>query len=651
VRGKLERRGVRECEDRFGLIRDFCAQFQRPFTILDLGANLGYFSLRLTEVFDCTSFALEGVYGGWLEEVLEQNNNPRVILARKNVKLADLRQLAEVEHFDVVLALSVIHHLDGGLAESLEVLRSLGDHVILELPFEANACGQQVVREAEAATLPPEAVWMGFGKSHLAEGARRIVRLSRPKTRITKSYLGSPREDLALTIHSDWADKQVEFHHKRERRRWLRGINLQTYLWFNGVYPRRAQIAELLRYSIQSSKIHRDIQPWNIVLQGDTAQLIDWDDPNHGNAYDDQKYLDRLWRLLRAEPPGPEHRAPAQDPAPPAPPKSLEFPGWVSQMAQPAKDLGWLLTGGLGDTIRQRNELKAKLAAAQDELQQARERLAVLTKTPPTRRPLPFIVLIVLPKSGGGQLAETLRLCLNLFRQEMSGPAQPLVAATAGNAGEWTEDKIISQAHFDASPGNLQLVKNYSPRLVLHLRDPRQTVLAWARQRQPRAERGPPRDWAGRSAAGDLRGDSLSELIDWQLANRLPNMLGWMEGWLAHAETGESPVVLLTEHQELSQSGSGVIHRILDFYQIPDWAQTPHGASGDWPMPLGHGAEEEWREVFNSAQQEICADLMAAYPRVNRRYGAEKSASSRLRDSAVAETRRREESHVPAQQN
>jgi hypothetical protein len=295
--------------------------------------------------------------------------------------------------------------------------------------------------------------------------------------------------------------------------------------------------------------------------------------------------------------------------------------------------------------------LKAKLAAALEELQQARARLAVLEKTPPGRRPLPFIVLVVLPKSGGGHLAETLRLSLNLPSQEMSGPAHSLDEAAAGKAGEGPEGKIISQVHFDTNPGNLQLVKNYSPRLVLHLRDPRQTVLAWARQLQRGAANGDPRYWAWRSAAEDLRGHSLSAMIDWHLANRLPTMLGWMEGWLAHAETGESPALLVTECVELVKNSEGLINRILDFYQIPDRAPTAPGGHGSSPAWFGQGDAEEWRKVFNRAQQEICADLMAAYPRVNRRYGGEKRAARREGELAGAESPRSEDPPVPAQRN
>ena len=301
VKGKMEQKGRRECADRFALISEFARNFQRPFTVLDLGANLGYFSLRLAETFDCTCVAIEGIYGEWIQEVLRRNENPRVVLLKKVFKLADLRALAQVEHFDVVLGLSVIHHLDGSFNESLEVLRSLGDHLILELPFEANACGQQLVHEAVSAPLPPEAVVMGFGVSHLAEGKRQIVRLSRPKTSIAKSYLGTPRTDLALTIHSDFVNKSVEFHNKPEARPWLQGINLQTYLWFNGAYPSKPEIAEALQRATAIVLRHRDIQSWNVVLQGAEVHLIDGDDPNHVFSYNDRQYLARLLLLLRAE--------------------------------------------------------------------------------------------------------------------------------------------------------------------------------------------------------------------------------------------------------------------------------------------------------------------------------------------------------------
>ena len=65
---------------------------QEDFTVLDLGANLGYFSLRLAERFDATCVAVEESYAAWLREILRANGNRRVILLRKQVSLRDLAQ-------------------------------------------------------------------------------------------------------------------------------------------------------------------------------------------------------------------------------------------------------------------------------------------------------------------------------------------------------------------------------------------------------------------------------------------------------------------------------------------------------------------------------------------------------------------------------
>jgi hypothetical protein len=50
-------------------------------------------------------------------------------------------------------------------------------------------------------------------------------------------------------------------------------------------------------------------------------------------------------------------------------------------------------------------------------------------------------------------------------------------------------------------------------------------------------------------------------------------------------------------------------------------AYTPKHVPKDSSTHFRKGDVEEWREVFNPSQQKICADLMAAYPRVNRLYG------------------------------
>ena len=147
VQGERLSKGVRECESRYDLIAGVAERFNRPFTVLDLGANLGYFSVRLAEDFDCTVLAVEGAYSSWLRDVLDRNGNERVIAASRRMTLQDLKTLADVEHFDLTLALSVTHHVGASYAETLAEVRRMGMAAVVELPTEDSACGQQSVRE------------------------------------------------------------------------------------------------------------------------------------------------------------------------------------------------------------------------------------------------------------------------------------------------------------------------------------------------------------------------------------------------------------------------------------------------------------------------------------------------------------------------
>ena len=49
VRGGTTAAGDRACVARYDLIRSVVADYRRPLTIWDLGANLGYFGCRLAE--------------------------------------------------------------------------------------------------------------------------------------------------------------------------------------------------------------------------------------------------------------------------------------------------------------------------------------------------------------------------------------------------------------------------------------------------------------------------------------------------------------------------------------------------------------------------------------------------------------------------
>lgn len=285
IKGKLIKRGVREVESRYSVIKEQASKFSRPFTVLDIGSNLGYFAIRLAEDFpECTVVALEGLYGNWLQENLEKNDSQRVILLNKNFSLNDLKILAECEHFDLVLAMSVTHHIKGDFKDVLKTIRQLGESKIVEIPTEDNACGQASV---QCSFIPDDATVIGYGKSHLNGPKRPIFYMHDKKTKLKKTYINSDRENpKEHHIESNYNSK-VFAKEKESVYDWHRGINLKTYLHFNGIYPDKNKIIEMVNHRRPKIK-HGDLKPHNIILQGDDVKYIDFLEKDAA-IYDDEE--------------------------------------------------------------------------------------------------------------------------------------------------------------------------------------------------------------------------------------------------------------------------------------------------------------------------------------------------------------------------
>lgn len=107
IRGRLQQRGYRECAARWTMIRAALASLPRPFTVLDLGAASGYFSYRLAETFGARCRAVEPADTRDTLRIERKNKNPLVRWDRRRLGPGDLPALGS---FDVVLALSVLHH-------------------------------------------------------------------------------------------------------------------------------------------------------------------------------------------------------------------------------------------------------------------------------------------------------------------------------------------------------------------------------------------------------------------------------------------------------------------------------------------------------------------------------------------------------------
>lgn len=169
--GRVIEKGYRECADRYAIVQAFCTRtFGRngKFTVRDIGANLCYFGLRLTEDFpNCKVTAYESHPAASRAAIahLSEHGNARVTLKTERLSIAAVRGL---EKCDLHLALSVLHHMPEPLGDWLGLLTS-ARYAIVELAVEPSARNHK-----RAPAVPEGAEILGYGDSHL-EAAKRPI--------------------------------------------------------------------------------------------------------------------------------------------------------------------------------------------------------------------------------------------------------------------------------------------------------------------------------------------------------------------------------------------------------------------------------------------------------------------------------------------
>lgn len=171
-KGKLIKSGQRISDDRYNIIKQFCMNYNKPFTVLDIGANMCYFGIRLTEDFNkCNVVAFEFHSFEMRNEHVKKYGNNRLMFLKRKIKIDDIKLLNSCCHFDLVLALSVLHHLSGDTSEWIREIRKLSDSTIIE--FALTDSKRTAIRHNY--TIPPDGEILGYGISHLKKQIERPI--------------------------------------------------------------------------------------------------------------------------------------------------------------------------------------------------------------------------------------------------------------------------------------------------------------------------------------------------------------------------------------------------------------------------------------------------------------------------------------------
>lgn len=167
--GVLIEEGKRECYERYKIVKSVCDTLPGKFTVCDIGANMNYFGIRLIEDFGCNVMSFEFNSFEMREQLVKGNEN--MLFLKRKLSLPDLKILNSVCHFDVVLAMSVLHHLPGDSTEWINQFRQLGDRVILEFALTDS----ERINFRKNYNIPSDAKVIGYGDSHLKKNFKRPI--------------------------------------------------------------------------------------------------------------------------------------------------------------------------------------------------------------------------------------------------------------------------------------------------------------------------------------------------------------------------------------------------------------------------------------------------------------------------------------------
>ena len=209
------------------------------------------------------------------------------------------------------------------------------------------------------------------------------------------------------------------------------------------------------------------------------------------------------------------------------------------------------------------------------------------------------IVINTLPKSGSVYILHSLSNALQKPIIQMSDSGFP---------GSILPPKIISlskaqgvsQAHLSASEWNINHLKKFAPKVVVHLRDPRQAMLSWLHH----VEKAHLPSKKSSYLPNGYSYWNFSQRVDWFIDNHFATCIEWIKQWVDFSVNNQEIDLLFTTYEEFVSDRDAFWSRILSFYgydlkrvnmqKLPEKKGFYH---------YRNGTVDEWREVLTREQQ------------------------------------------------
>jgi len=165
----------------------------------------------------------------------------------------------------------------------------------------------------------------------------------------------------------------------------------------------------------------------------------------------------------------------------------------------------------------------------------------------------------------------------------------------------------INFGHLNASPENLdRLARAGIKKILVHLRDPRQTTLSWAHYMEEGAVARHGRRLYERIVSSDITPVSMldapfAEKLDWYAEHIFPRFMEWILGWIRVRDTDRRFDVRVMEFRQLKEQPLAYMQEAAAFFGVPreiNRVAAPRQGVANFRA----GQMDEWRQAFNPGQ-------------------------------------------------
>jgi hypothetical protein len=199
-----------------------------------------------------------------------------------------------------------------------------------------------------------------------------------------------------------------------------------------------------------------------------------------------------------------------------------------------------------------------------------------------TSPPKQSILLNTMPKSASIYVMRVVQRIVGLDFMYVGNGYNLIDQIALQSVKKFVGGGYVAQNHLAPSVENLQILEHHRLKMVLHVRDPRQALLSWVHHLDRITESNDASEFllyfVPRTPPGYFA-LPLSQKIDWQIENYLPDLIAWTKRWVEIADQGTIPI-LITDQKDLQSDEKAFFDSILAFYQynldyaLPDVPKT-----------------------------------------------------------------------------